>query len=341
MNSLVISRNSGKLVFTDSVAGVTAGAGCTQASSTVARCTASSLLVHLGGENDTATIDSSVPTTGTRTIYGDEDDDSITGGAGADTLYAGPDNDGDTANMNYLYGGGGNDTLWGDTVALTGRTTMDGAGGGDTFRASTGVDTIDYSNRTASVSVTVDSLANDGESGEGDKVLGLSTLKLGSGDDTFNGGSSPEYVYGGAGSDELNGGAGSNQLYGEFGDDYLYGGTSADSLYGGAGFDELSGGAGTDYLEGGDQDDYLYGGANSDSLWGNAGGDVISGEDGDDSITGGSGVDWTYGDAGNDSMFLFDSFADLGDCGDGADSADVDGAGLDTVFGNCETVTSH
>lgn len=64
-----------------------------------------------------------------------------------------------------------------------------------------------------------------------------------------------DMLYGGAGDDILFGQGGNDELHGGQGDDILYGGTGSDTLYGDEGDDILVGGEGNDVLSGGAGDD--------------------------------------------------------------------------------------
>jgi len=137
--------------------------------------------------------------------------DTLSGGTGADRLMGagGADN---------LAGGGGTDTLEG------GRDddTVDGGGDADVMSGGDGRDLAEYRTRTAPVTVTLGSGANDGGVGEGDDV-----------------GSDVERVRGGYAGDRLVGNGATNWLYGGPGDDELVGGGGWDSLFGEAGGDVI------------------------------------------------------------------------------------------------------
>ncbi|MGV2896694.1 VCBS domain-containing protein, partial [Achromobacter sp. AGC78] len=68
------------------------------------------------------------------------------------------------------------------------------------------------------------------------------------------------------GNDELHGGNGNDIIYGQGGNDTLYGDAGNDTLYGGTGSDTLYGGDGNDVLIGGQGNDILVGGAGSDTF---------------------------------------------------------------------------
>jgi hypothetical protein len=173
--------------------------GCSTGPTPTATCPSGSLvtsiLVLLDDGNDRSTILSIDPArTDPATIHGEGGLDDLRGGGADDSLF----------------GDGGDDTL-------------DGAGGSDVMSGGFGVDTVTYKNRVANpVTVTLDGLANDGESGEADTVM-----------------SDVENVVGGGGPDTLSGDAGAN------------------TLSGGPGNDAIDGGGGPDVLDGGQDDDAI------------------------------------------------------------------------------------
>ena len=103
--------------------------------------------------------------------------------------------------------------------------------------------------------------------------------RYGDGDDnTLDGNRANNMMYGFEGDDTLRG---------MQGDDWIFGGEGDDTLEGGEGDDTLLGGEGADTLDGGEGDDMLIGGEGADTLTGGAGADTfVFGEDsGADTIT--------------------------------------------------------
>ncbi|MCA3015308.1 MAG: hypothetical protein INH41_23215 [Myxococcaceae bacterium] len=152
------------------------------------------------------------------------DFENAVGGSGGDTLTG-------NALGNRLTGGGGNDTVTGgagDDVFDEGAA----ANGGDTLAGGDGFDRVDYSARSAALTVTLDGMANDGAAGEADDVE-----------------ADVERVDGGSGNDALTGNGSANELNGNGGNDTLTGLDGRDVLSGGAGNDTLLGGDGDDILE--------------------------------------------------------------------------------------------
>jgi Ca2+-binding RTX toxin-like protein len=131
---------------------------------------------------------------------------------------------------------------------------------GNRFVGGLGDDTVDYSARTAPLTITQgDGLANDGESGEGDDIdITIDTIIGGSGNDhiTFT---TP----------------GARRAEGRNGSDTLVSTSGNDTLIGGNGADSLQGGDGSDYLDGGDGDDSLDGGLGPDVIIGGPGNDTV------------------------------------------------------------------
>jgi Ca2+-binding RTX toxin-like protein len=209
--SLTLSISGGQTVF--AATGVTLGGPgqCTAVSPDEVDCaTAPTTIVNALGADDR--IDGSA-LTGTN-LQAD-------GGAGGD----------------YLLDGAGNDTLSGGPggdVWIAGR-------GADVFAGGDGDDTVDYSGRTAPVTITLDGAADDGEGGEGD-----------------NTGADTEGGFGGAGNDRIVGNALGDRLNGGPGDDAIAGGAAEDRVEGAEGndvidtrdgrFDSIDCGAGIDTL---------------------------------------------------------------------------------------------
>jgi Ca2+-binding RTX toxin-like protein len=184
------------------------------------------------------------------------------GGSAADDL-SGSDGD------NALFGMGGNDQLsgGGGNDDLTGGAGDDeefGNPGNDTFHQDSaddgsedlfgglGRDTVDYGLRSASVSVSLNGLPDDGGSVENDNVaIDVENAIGGSANDLLKGIGSPNILSGRGGKDTMTGAGGSDQLSGGPGPDLLKGEDGNDKLLGGGGDDSLNGGAGTDSCDGG------------------------------------------------------------------------------------------
>ena len=262
------------------------------------------------------------------------EDETFTGGAGADTYLIGP-NDGNDTITDFA---NGEDTIdlsrfatISDFSDLTVTSDADGvtidlsAHGGGTIR----LEGFDVANLNAD-----DFLFRVNQTLEGDE--GNNNLRGDTGDDTISGGAGDDWLHGKEGSDTLYGGEGDDFVSGGEGDDFVYGGEGFNKLYGNEGDDKLYGGSGTDWLYGGEGDDELHGGAGNDTLFGDfatgvGGNDTLYGGDGHDELRGIDGDDTLYGGEGDDTL--------RGDHGpgtsrtDGGDDALYGGAGDDTLDG--------
>lgn len=149
-------------------------------------------------------------TPGPARLLGNDADNTIHGGAHADTILGGEGNDliNGRADADRLIGGGGADLLA-------------GGGGADTLFGGPGADRL------------------WGQAGD-DRMLGSA------GDDVLLGGAGADTLFGMDGADLLLGQWGADSLLGWGGDDSLWGGTGDDTLIGGAGADLLTGGSGAD-----------------------------------------------------------------------------------------------
>jgi Ca2+-binding RTX toxin-like protein len=314
-----------------------------------------------------------------------KDDNFVSGAAGIN--YNG-DNDADITRQNVqnitLNGAGGNDTISGaggsgTGAAMGGGITLNGGAGNDTERGGEGNDTfvqsadpngsdvldggggtdaVNYNNRTAAVSVTLDGVADDGASGEGDNARAdIEVARTGAGADTLTGNASNNTLNGGEGGDIINGGDGNDSLVGAAGSDVLNGGNGIDTAsYGGrtapinvtidgVANDGESGendNVGTDVeeVDGGSGADTITGGAGNETLRGNDGDDVLAGAGGSDLLIGGAGTDTaTYSERSESVSVTLDGGANDGVAGE-ADNVAVDvenvigGNAGDTLSGN-------
>lgn len=168
------------------------------------------------------------------------DVENVIGTAGDDTITG-------SASDNVIDGAGGNDTLNG---GAGNDTFLQGAAadGGDIISGGAGTDVVDYSERTADLTVTMDGLAaDDGLTGENDNIKGdIENLIGGDGDDDITGNDLDNVIEGGDGADDLTGGNGDDTLFGGAGDDNLFGNAGNDTLDGGVEADGTT--EGTDVL---------------------------------------------------------------------------------------------
>ncbi len=212
-------------------------------------------------------------------IFGEEGADYLRSAKGKDTLKGGNGND-------VLRSGPGVDLLFGEADS----DILDGGDGADQIDCGDGADTVQYQGRTSALTVTLDGVANDGASGENDKLA-----------------TNCENVEAWNGADKVVGSSGANKLSGRDGNDTLKGGGGNDRLSGGDGKDSLVGEAGNDVLNGDAGDDSISGGAGTDTVYGGAGNDTIDVKDGQ--------KDTVYCGAGDYDSVIYDSGLDEIDIG--------------------------
>jgi Ca2+-binding RTX toxin-like protein len=132
-------------------------------------------------------------------------DDDVTGNTSANEITGGDGND-------TLSGGNGNDTFHEEAAA----------NGGDVFNGGAGTDTVDYSERTDPVTITMgDDTANDGDSESDDVKADVENVLGGAGDDAITGNDGDNLIEGGDGADTIDGGLGDDRLDGEGGDNVI------------------------------------------------------------------------------------------------------------------------
>ena len=147
-------------------------------------------------------------------IEGSNAADVLTGSSAANSIkgHAGNDVISGALGNDALDGGAGDDRFWEGTSTS----------GADTMIGGTGVDTADYSSRSAAVRVDLDNVADDGW-GETDNVRSdVENILGGRGADVLTGSAAVNRLLGGAGNDTITGGGGA---------DYLHGGLDNDTLY--------------------------------------------------------------------------------------------------------------
>jgi Ca2+-binding RTX toxin-like protein len=285
--------------------------------------------------------------TGPVIARGDEDNDSLEGGSGADWLYGG-------GGIDTLVGGGGDDHLYGEQ----GNDYLRGGDGNDRAWGGDGNDTISGGAGDDELHGEADQDTISGDEGHDWLVGGdaKDTLSGGEGRDAVWGDGvapgvsvgfnrhAPTYdedgfvvppaaVAGGVattgdaarnGNDTIRGGADEEP-------DYLFGAGGADVIDGEAGRDYIDAGAGADSVDGGAGKDRILGGSEADVLRGGAGDDMIDGGDGNDRISGGSDVANGQVNSGRDTLRGGDG-DDVIDGGDGDDVL-LGEAGDDTLLG--------
>jgi hypothetical protein len=226
--------------------------------------------------------------------------DTINGGPGNDALFGGDGND-------ILAGGDGDDYLEG--FGGLSPTEPQSTGGTDVYAGGPGKDYLDYAGRTEPLLLSMDGVADDGASGEGDNV-----------------GVDVEQVRGGEAADTLTGSPAANWLDGWAGDDQIHGGAGEDSLFGRTGDDRVAGEDGQDTIEGGDGNDRVDGGAGVDVIYG----DELQVCIPSDCAT------------GRDVIFARDGLAETISCGPGEDTATLDPGDRVPASGDdmCEQVSA-
>jgi Ca2+-binding RTX toxin-like protein len=331
----------------------------TNASETLAGTASDDVIVGLGG-NDTisggAGNDTICGGPGSDSLNGNDGSDTLDGGTGADVVSGGGGtdiatyairtsgvtvsldnlaNDGDSSDgptgardnaksdIENLIGSSGADTLTGSAAI----NTLDGRNGADVLNGLGGIDTATYATRTAGVTVTLDNVANDGNSADGSA-------------DNVN--SDIENLIGGSGADTLTGSPANNSLDGRNG---------ADALSGLGGTDAVTYATRTagmtvtldNVANDGNSGDGPAGARDNvksdiENLIGGGGADSLSGSAANNRLTGGPGADSMSGVGGNDTLFANDGVADTTiDCDGGtADTAHVDSGDPPPIA--CETV---
>jgi Ca2+-binding RTX toxin-like protein len=289
-NRVFVIRGDGGMHVIDSAVAVTADGGCTQENANEAFCAADDLTI--------LEID---------VVAGDEDDYVDLRGAG---VFLSSQIDGDAGEDTLLSG-----------LAFSG-TVLDGGAGAD-FLSGEGDITVDYSDRTNPVTVTVgDELANDGEAGEGDFVsTGVNQVYGGHAGDTLIAmnvsGVQASYLNGGEGDDHLSAlpDGWTSIVDGGPGDDVMRSSGPDSTIFGGNG---------NDILIGAHSGQALWGQNGDDTLRGQAANDLLRGGAGADTLNGGPAKDLAFGNDGNDTFLARDGKRDYLDGGHGTDKARVD-----------------
>jgi uncharacterized delta-60 repeat protein len=234
---------------------------------------------------------------------------AMTGGAGADKLYGRVGNDvlSGLSGNDYLSGGEGNDTLFGGDGAdalygNAGTDILSGGSGNDILDAGTGINETLAGGTGDDIYIVNNSVFNQNSiiienaiEGNDTVITSNASFILANHVETLafvgiNGGN-------GEGNDSNNtiiGNTGSNTLNGGRGNDTLFGDTANTSL-----FDGIAGGT----------SDYLIGGNGDDVLWGQSGDDTLDGGTGNDRMYGGTGNDTYYVDAAGDEVFDAENLA--------------------------------
>lgn len=151
-------------------------------------------------------------------LIGDADDNIIDGNRGDDTVVG-------NAGKDMLIGGIDGDDELVEGIGAPATDVLDA----DTYLGGSGSDEVTYRDGNGDVVVDLDGVADDGRTGEADKVFaGVEDLTGGNGADNLSGDGGPNLLQGGGGPDELFGAGGDDVLRGGPGLDQLNGGTEAD-----------------------------------------------------------------------------------------------------------------
>jgi Ca2+-binding RTX toxin-like protein len=230
-------------------------------------------------------------------IYGSNYNDSLTGGAAADTFYGNAGND-------TINGGDGNDVIY-------------GGAGADVINGGNGIDAARYDTSTAAVTINLATNVNTGGDAAGDKLTLIEQIYGSNYNDSLTGGTAADTFYGNGGNDTINGGDGNDVIYGGAGADVINGGNGIDAARYDTSTAAVTVNLGTNVNTGGDAagdklalieqiygsnyNDSLTGGTAADTFYGNGGNDTINGGDGNDVIYGGAGADVINGGNGIDA----------------------------------------
>jgi serine protease AprX len=228
------------------------------------------------------------------------------------------------SDVENLVGGLGADSLTGSAAD----NNLDGGFGADVMSGAGGLDVVNYIPRTVGVTVTIDGVANDGNSDDtgADNVM-----------------TDVEHLNGGTGDDTLTGSAAANRLDGRNGADILFGLGGGDTVT----YSKRTNGVTVsldDVADDGNAGDGSGDNVHSDieNVTGGSGADTLNGSAVKNRLTGGLGADVLIGLNGNDELFASDGVADAQlDCDGGTTPGTLDIAhidGLDPAPAGCETV---
>ncbi len=134
----------------------------------------------------------------------------------------------------------------------------------------------------------------------------------------------------------INGNGGDDEIIGTEFKDTIRGGSGVDVIEAGAEADTVYGDNDKDYINGGDGNDKIYGGNGNDIIEGSDGADTIDGGNDSDTIYGGIGIDKLYGGNGNDIIYTnegdYESFDGIYYYADAGSELVKAGAGSDTIY---------
>ena len=243
-----------------------------------------------------------------------------------------------------------------DLIPTTpGNDVVVGGNGEDTIQASAGNDTIcgDQFRDTINYSATpgpavVDLLAGTATlPGKTDGVFGVEQVFGTAAGDTLSGTDADAEIRGNGGNDILNGRGGQDAITGGADDGGIGDMVVFDNAPGNVTADLTSNafqntGNGSKLLDdiesirGGPFNDQLTGDGAANTINGAAGTDTVHASGGADTVIGGASADNLFGEAGDDFMDALDGEIDNVDCGEGADTTNVDGT---DVLVACDAAT--
>ncbi len=257
----------------------------------------------------------------------------IIGSAFGDTLI------GQSDSVDTIYGGDGNDVLFGDADLGTGDHTLYGGAG---------LNRVSYESETAGITIDLIGTVGVGGDATGERLFDIEVLTGGSGNDVLGGSAS---------NDTLDGSIGNDTLFGGDANDLLLGGAGADTIFGGAGIDtaryfndatggvtvNLEIGQGFGNIAEGDrlsEIERVVGTFFSDVLIGSSlGAETLEGEDNDDTLAGLGGGDTLDGGLGSDTASYAASAAGVtvvldGSLGSGGDAEGDVFIGIENLIGS-------
>ncbi|MGR3759221.1 Hint domain-containing protein [Roseobacteraceae bacterium NS-SX3] len=180
----------------------------------------------------------------------EDDMDTVSGGAGNDTISTGDDADliSGGAGMDVIDGGIDDDTIAGNS----GDDVIVGGEGSDMLRGGGGSDTI-YGGLNPAFPDALNIMDDgaDGRPADPDPTNGMDTIRGGGGDDVIFGQDDDDVIYGGSGDDTIDAGIDDDRVQGGRGNDVITGGHGADTLFGGDDRDTFIGGTDGDRVDGG------------------------------------------------------------------------------------------
>jgi len=236
----------GAWIVTEQGLPMSAGDGCALLGPETARCPIASNPAGLfldGGEGgDLLAVEPSVPATASARLIGGNGVDTLSGGAGDDSL------DGTLGNVwgDTVYGGPGDD-------ALTNGAVLDGDGGsdlliavpcGEMIEGGAGVDSVSFARASLGVEATLGGSAGtapyDGFGGGcPTEHGGQPASRIDGSVESIEGSAHDDVLRGDGGRNIILGRGGHDEIHGAGGNDFLVGGEGADSLYGEGGADRL------------------------------------------------------------------------------------------------------